>query len=142
MKEGVGNLWNYYDRGFSIVITTNGFVKKNGCGVMGRGCAKEAADLYPNLPLLLGTHIKKDGNTPFKIYPQIYTLPVKHNWWEEADPNLIRDSLLLLLPLIGSDEVVYMPRPGCGNGRLDWESVVKPVCEMLLDDRFVVITYE
>lgn len=49
----------------AICITTNGFVKKNGESVMGRGCAKEAAYRYPILPKLVGNHIKTIGNTPY-----------------------------------------------------------------------------
>jgi len=34
---------------------------------------------------------------------------------------------------------VYLPRPGCGYGYLDWE-IVKKELEPILDDRFIVIT--
>ena len=30
----------------ALVITTNGFVKSTGAGVMGRGCAKKAAEIF------------------------------------------------------------------------------------------------
>ena len=63
----------------AIVITTNGFVKRTGAAVMGRGCAKKAADAFPNLPLQLGQMITKHGNhvgiittrldTPIVSYP-------------------------------------------------------------------------
>lgn len=46
----------------AIVITTNGFVKKTGDCVMGRGCAKTAAELMPKLPLKLGQAIGRNGN--------------------------------------------------------------------------------
>jgi len=42
MKEVIGNIWNYYNKGNWIVITTNGTIKKNGEAVMGRGVALEA----------------------------------------------------------------------------------------------------
>jgi hypothetical protein len=37
MKEVIGNLWFYYDKGATAVITTNGYVKRDGRCVMGRG---------------------------------------------------------------------------------------------------------
>lgn len=77
MKELKGNLFNPNSymimtpptRGWipisispnAICITTNGFVKNNGCAVMGRGCAKEAADADPSLPRRLGTHLRANG---------------------------------------------------------------------------------
>lgn len=50
MKEVYGDIWEYHKQGYWIVITTNGFVKKNGCAVMGRGVAKQAVTKYPSLP--------------------------------------------------------------------------------------------
>jgi hypothetical protein len=46
----------------AMCITTNGFVKANGECVMGRGCAKQAATYWPDLPKLLGGAIQKYGN--------------------------------------------------------------------------------
>lgn len=43
-------------------ITTNGFIKANGEAVMGRGCALEAAQAFPNVPKLLGALITSKGN--------------------------------------------------------------------------------
>lgn len=45
----------------AIVITTNGFVKSTGDGVMGRGCAQEAATRWPKLPLELGIATRQNG---------------------------------------------------------------------------------
>ncbi len=38
-------------------------------------------------------------------------------------------------------EQVIIPRPGCGAGELDWETV-KPELAKILDDRFQIITFK
>lgn len=143
MKELQGNLWDFHEQGHFICITTNGTVKKNGECVMGRGIAAQAKSKFPDLPFLLGQKILHTGNLPY-MWSNIglFTLPVKHNWNEKADLALIMQSLALLrteadssLSLKGH---IYLPRPGCGNGGLQW-SVVKPFIEPILDDRFVVV---
>lgn len=131
------------------MITTNGTIKTNGRCVMGRGCAKEAKDMYPELDLGVGRYISKIGNhvgllerlVPAKHHIGIF--PVKHNWWEKADLKLIQRSAQELQAMINTMPeiaVVVMPRPGCGNGHLNWEEV-KPVIEPYLDSRFVVVTF-
>jgi len=40
-----GDIWNLHKVGW-IIIPTNGFVKKNGENVMGRGLAKQVKDKY------------------------------------------------------------------------------------------------
>jgi hypothetical protein len=65
----------------AIVLTTNGFVKRTGDAVMGRGIAKQAADRWPKLPLQLGQFIKDRGNIVgvIAIYEDIpiISFPVK-----------------------------------------------------------------
>ena len=72
------------------------------------------------------------------------TFPVKHNWWEAADLGLIERSASELLKIIEVKkikEAVYLPRPGCGNGRLNWEDVKKILSPILKSDRFHIVTY-
>lgn len=149
MIEIQGNLWNYFNKGVPICITTNGFIKKNGECVMGRGCAREAMKKFPHFPKLLGERLSRLGNNVFvfgfenSVSPSIiFTFPVKHKWMEEADLDLIEKSCIQLVTLVTAldyDEVI-VPRPGCGNGKLKWEDV-KPVLDKHLDDRFKVITF-
>lgn len=101
MLEAYGNIWDLAPEYDTVVITTNGYVKKNGEAVLGRGIAKEAKEIFPDLPLKLGKRITEHGNLcfgfsvnsdfsdyPFIGYdtvltgpigwkPQIYCLPVK-----------------------------------------------------------------
>lgn len=147
MIEVKGNLWTY--PADVRVITTNGTVKKNGECVMGRGCAYEAKQRYPELPKLLGDWlsetIPKIGQTPHRFRfgnDVLYTFPVKHQWFQKADIELIALSARELVAHVDcmKFKTVVMPRPGCGNGGLRWEDV-RPVLEPILDDRFHVITF-
>lgn len=143
MIEEFTNLWA--TPAAARCITTNGFVKRNGEGVMGAGCAKEAATYDPTLPITLGSAITRFGNTVTILRhrppkPALVSFPVKHHWIEEADLHLISESakaLSVLASRMGWDRVL-VPRPGCGNGRLRWTDVA-PVLSAILDDRFVIV---
>lgn len=67
MLEIVGDMWKEGVNYDAVCITTNGFVKKNGEAVMGRGCAKEAAGFWWDIPHLLGDLIGDNGNVVQKL---------------------------------------------------------------------------
>ena len=95
MIEVTGNLWSFPAN--VRVITANGSVKKNGECVMGRGCALEASQKHPYIPLILGSLIIQHGNHVHWLYGTdkseiIFSFPVKHKWNEKADPTLIERS--------------------------------------------------
>lgn len=146
MREATGNMWEH--GADAVVITTNGFVKKNGRLAMGRGCAREARNMFPNLDLKLGGLVSEHGNDVYGIEGYdtfLFSFPVKHNWWEAADLDLIQKSAMQLSSMVDDifwspDSTIVMPRPGCGNGRRDWEDV-RP-CIELLDDRFIIYTFK
>ena len=142
MKEVFGDLWEFDG---IIAITTNGFVKTDRTCVMGRGCARQAAVRFPELPRKLASRISAEGNHVF-YFPEhrLITFPVKHNWWEVADLGLIQRSARELLKIIEVKEIkeaIYLPRPGCGNGRLRWEDVKKFLLPILKSDQFHIVTY-
>ena len=86
--------------------------------------------------LIIGGTPDSDGTIiPFHLV----AFPVKRHWRDPADPSLIVKSAFQLVELTDREgwRNVALPRPGCGNGRLDWE-VVRPLLN-LLDDRFVVV---
>jgi hypothetical protein len=150
LLEAEGNIWGF--SGDAYVITTNGFVKKDGKAVMGRGIAKQAAERHTWLPKLLGESLKARGNHvdvfqsivgSNEMSPMVLiTFPVKTVWWEKADPALIERSAHELVDAVAATrwKRIIMPRPGCGNGQLDWNHV-KPIIEPILDDRFLVVEY-
>ena len=147
MREIRGNLWDF-KRDNALAVTTNGTVRRDGWAVMGRGCAREAADRYPGLQEVLGREIEEKGNHVFEFFMldglTLFTFPVKHRWHEPADLDLIERSARELVEIFdGRDRGMHscvLPRPGCGNGMLEWE-FVKPRIEGILDDRFSVITW-
>lgn len=56
------DIWSKRTASTPICITTNGFVKRNGRCVMGRGIALQARNRFQNLDLALGNVIKSFGN--------------------------------------------------------------------------------
>lgn len=139
MIEIKGNLWEHVNQESVICITTNGTVKNTGECVMGRGCALEAKIRYPNIARRIGDHIRAHGNTPFWVTSDLITFPVKHNWWEKADPQLILASANWLTEAANNlrQKWFILPRPGCGNGKLKWEDV-KPLLLNLPDNVKVI----
>lgn len=144
MIEITGDLWE--QKADAICITTNGFVKKDGSAVMGRGCALEAKKRFPGIDKVLGNFLTNKGNhvymlRAFSNFPAIVSFPVKHRWYEQADLELIVRScgeLDILTTRNGFNKVI-VPRPGCGNGKLLWDDV-KPRIQGILDDRFYIIS--
>ena len=145
MLEVHGDIWDFYKQGYWIVIPTNSFVKSNGECVMGAGLAFDAKDRFPKLPKELGDRLNAYGNEVFTFWNyKVITFPVKRWWWEKASLELIEKSsksmqTIFKYNLAGIRTPVYIPKVGCGNGKLSWESV-KPILEKYLDDRFVVVT--
>jgi hypothetical protein len=82
MKEERGNIWDHLGTADAICITTNGYFTKNKKAVMERGCAKEAANRYPEIVDELGKVLSWEGNVPtvLKTDPsgtKIVSFPVK-----------------------------------------------------------------
>ena len=146
MLEAAGNIWDMECD--ALCITTNGFVKNSGQAVMGRGIAKQAKEKFLGLEYTLGLLITNEGNLVHYLIHDtehdvaIWSFPVKHNWWESAEIDLIvRSCAQLMYHVEGMNyKRVLLPRPGCGNGGLKWEEV-KPTIEQLLDDRITVVNY-
>jgi hypothetical protein len=143
MLEIKENIWTFHKKGNWIVIPTNGAVKKNREAVMGAGLALQAKQRFPRMPSELGMSLKECGNkiVTFHIY-HLLTFPVKYNWWERADLFLIEKSVKELRKILDEEDCgiitpVYLPRVGCGNGKLDWKDV-KPILEKYLDKRFII----
>jgi len=149
MLEDIGNVFTYKRPGakhIGRVITTNGSTNSEGKAVMGRGVALQAASQFKTLPSLLGALIGEFGNHVHVISTEgltFVTFPVKYNWWEAADLNLIHRSARELVSVTNREEfdLTVLPRPGTGNGKLSWNQVRPILQEVFNDDkRFVVLT--
>lgn len=146
----VGNMWNFIKKPeYRIFVTTNGTVKQNGAVVMGTGCAKEAKDMFPAIPLFLGELLQKwykenNTNIPPVMWLKDYNLgvfPVKMQWYFKADLKLIEQSAKTLREMADDNkwtEKIVVPWPGCGNGGLKRQQV-EPILAKYFDDRFIVI---
>ncbi len=146
MLEARGNLWDFHAQGYWVGINTNGIVRRDGRLVMGRGVAKQAALRFPDLPWSLGTAVSFGGN---HVYPypkyRVTSFPTKRHWQDAACLQLIVQSAEELMGrVIGAASAVagpvYLPRPGCGLGGLEWTDV-KPELEKILDDNVVIVTW-
>ena len=60
MKIVTGDIWKY--PADVICIPTNGFIKRNGAAVMGRGVAKQATQRFIGIEFTIGEHLKWNGN--------------------------------------------------------------------------------
>lgn len=132
----------------AICVTTNGTLTKDGRGVMGRGVALQARQRFKHADYSLGHFIKTHGNCVGVFIEEmsllsekaIVAFPVKHEWFERADLELIKTSARQLVAL--ADERgwrrVVLPRPGCGNGQRTWAEV-EPLLKKVLNERFLVV---
>lgn len=146
IKANIVDLWK---QGKIVCVTTNGFVKKSGEAVMGRGNALAMAQAIPQLPGNLAAHIKKNGNNVGPIFNRVIAFPVKPvtgnynqllfhiqkrykptdsnipGFWCKADLSIINNSMMQLNEFIDKFnlEKVYLPIPGVNNGQLKFEDV-------------------
>ena len=145
MLVATGDIWEFYNKGYYVVIPTNLGWKRNGANVMGRGLALQAAKLFPDLPQSYGQACQDGLAKPYYVYePRLILLPSKPldeqnpqlSWTAKASLKLIRSGVSLLGS--GLFQKVAIPIVGCGNGELAPRDIV-PVLNGLLDDRFTLV---
>lgn len=151
MREYTGNLWDFINPD-AIVITTNGDRNVTGRLIMGAGNAKEARDRFPSLDEQLGKLVENGGNKVYCVSTKdlsgkpftIVSLPTKHSYKDtQSDLMLIATGLANLVDMADQKEwlEIIVPRPGVGNGKLSWDTQIRPLCESFLDDRFIVCDF-
>ena len=113
----------------------------NTVGVMGKGIAKTAKEIYPEMfrqyQRLCETKQLKIGTlwlykTPHKW---ILNFPTKQHWRHPSKPEYIEEGLKKFVATYASQGItsIAFPRLGCGNGELDWDKVVKPLMTYYLN---------
>lgn len=139
MNRSSGNIWNFYNLDY-IAIPTNGTVTKANRLVMGAGVARQAKQIFPNIDLEFGRRVKEYGNQVHYLHsPRVLSFPVKNNYWDKADSELIKLSCNQAMIARPANARVYLPLVGCGNGGLRKEDVL-PILDKYLDDNFTLIT--
>jgi hypothetical protein len=139
MRELSGNIWDYLGTAV-IAITTNGSVTRDGRAVLGRGCARQAGERFPDLSARLGRLISTNGNHVQLVGDGLVSFPVEESAWSLPEPRLILQSAEELRGLADAGQwcSIVVPRPGCGGGGLAWREV-KPLLDAYFDGRFIVI---
>lgn len=128
----------------AVCVTTCQVLNNRGHLVMGAGVAKQAKERYPDLPRFWGQGIK-EGNDDIIVTTglddfALVAFHTKVHWKDPSIPSLIRKSATALKTIAGKNgwDVVFLPRPGCSNGGLQW-SDVRPILEEVgLDDHFII----
>lgn len=126
-----------------VCVTTNCVIRKDGRAVMGAGVAKAFRDAYPGIDRRLASKIRDYGNQVQSIGYNAYhgtdlvAFPTKYHWRNPSELGLIIRSAMQLQRYTVGMKNIWLPRPGCRNGGLDWADV-KPAIEPYFDDRFTV----
>ena len=142
MHEISGDIWSYLGHA-TICVTTNGSLTRDGRAVLGRGCARQAGEQFPDLVHRLGCLLQQYGNHVHALGNGLVSFPVEETAWSLPDPRIIQRSARELRELVEDEQwsKVVVPRPGCGFGGLEW-SAVRPLLEPFFDERFTLIQAE
>ena len=131
-----GNMWHEIRCARMFLITTNSYIRKDGCLVMGRGIAKQAAERMPGLPKAAGDAVKRWGGGHLSEYGLLMSqswpennlglFQVKRRYDKPAELYLIQLSARMLAAFMRKNKVplANLNFPGIGNGRLRQDEVL------------------
>lgn len=120
----------------SNIFTLSGIliISTNEIGIHGAGLAREAKE-RGLIKQGTGTYQvwmkQEELFNVVKIWPIAITFPVKHNWWEKADLELIKNSFKELAKTCEQYEhdTFNLPLVGCGLGEADIDVIVPMIRE-------------
>jgi len=145
MKEITGSIWK--EPATIICITTNEIINAKGALVMGRGIAFQCVGRNPGIQFLFGDLVKNNGSifqvTQYLDRPSgrlLALFPVKQHWKQFAKLTIIEKSAIELgnFAYHQRDAIFLLPRPGHGNGGLDWDDVKPRIEQLLLDNVHII----
>ncbi len=169
MKQATGNIFQMDCD--AVCITTNGYVKKNGDAVMGRGCALEICKIEPLMPMILGRHLIVKGNHVTNLMQingtEVVSFPVKPvsvifdgnnavrhmaskykighkvlGCFALAEVAIIERSAKELVELTDLKGWTNVVLPRPGCGAGELTwEVIEPLLSGILDDRFTCVTF-
>ena len=93
MKEARGDMFTHLGIADAVCITTNGFTKRNGQCVMGRGCAAQAAKRFPWISSELGTLIRQEGNQVHNMWTAQWAV-YDYDLMDELDDDQIATAIV------------------------------------------------
>lgn len=135
MREIHGSLWDYWQKGSIVVVTTNCMTDLKGNAIMGAGVALQAAERFPDLPKIYGRHLREGYKVMSVPQYRLFLLPTKDDWKQSSKLELIEEglhALVLWAEAFTPQPYVVLPKIGCGLGLLDWETQVKPIMDRIL----------
>lgn len=109
-------------------------------GVMGKGIALTFKKIYP---AMFKQYQKFCENRKFQIgslwlyktpHKWILNFPTKKHWQQPSKPEYIEAGLRKFISTYSSMGItsIAFPQLGCGNGELDWETIVQPLMNKYL----------
>lgn len=139
MKIGHGNLWDWWEKGWYIGISTNCVVTSWGL-VMGAGLALQAKQRWPELPRQWAA-MKPVIEVMLDDGKRLVRCPTKAHWNDLTPIWLVENTIIELLVMLEEKKglQVALPPLGCSLGGRDWESEVWPLMRGLPDNVTVIL---
>lgn len=127
-----------FQSGADIIV-----IPTNMVGAMGKGVAKVAADTIPGLLDHYRSMLGRCTRHNFIVYhyndTQYLMFPTKVHWRDKSPRDLVVYNLKRLRDILEKHRWpgrVALPAVGCGEGGLDWESDIGPLCQELFRDSY------
>lgn len=146
IKEICADVWELLDSNSTVCILTNNTVYGRttdnisiAVNPMGGGIAYEALRRNPGLDRVCGEAILNEDfslGIDYLTGAHMLRFPTIDRIGDISSLEVIENSLEVLQKYCDKYPTiqVYLPKPGCGIGGLDWETEVKPLCEKYLSN--------